>query len=113
MGLEASKAPEPSEAPKSAEALRFRPEDVGEVAQNLVNIGRIGLIARTVLIDAGMAELVVAGALLVVLEHLIGLTHLNELLLGALVALGMRERNEQEPCWYRGGTSWPARNSAS
>ena len=92
MGLEASEAPKPSEAPKSAEALRFRPEDVGEVAQNLVNIGRVGLIARTVLIDAGMAELVVASALLIVFEHLIGLTHLNELLLRALVTLQMRHR---------------------
>lgn len=91
MGLEASKAPKPSEAPKSAEALRFRPEDVGEVAQNLVNIGRVGLIARTVLIDAGMAELVVASALLIVFEHLIGLTHLNELLLRVLVTLQMRQ----------------------
>ena len=62
------------------------------MAQNLVNIGRVGLIARTVLIDAGMAELVVASALLIVFEHLIGLTHLNELLLRALVTLQMRHR---------------------
>lgn len=112
LRLEAAEAPKPAEAAEAAEALRLRPEDVGEMAQDLIDVGRVGLVARAALVHAGMTELVIARALLVVFENLVRLAHFNELLLGVLVALRMRESHERKPCWCRDGISWRARNSA-
>ena len=113
LRLVASEAAKASKASKAAESLRLRAENIGEVAQNLVDVSAVRLIGGSVLLDAAVAELVIARALLVVLQHLIGLTHLDKLLLGALIALDNHQENEVVPCWYRGGTSWRARNSAS
>ena len=77
----------PSESTEPLVAARFTAEYVGEVTQQLVHVHVGRLVPATILVDSHLTVLVVTGTLLIVLQHLVRLTHLDELLLRILVAL--------------------------
>lgn len=83
----------PAEAIESAKATitaHFASEDIGKVAKKLVHIHIPLLVARSIVFHTCVTKLIIPGALVIILQHLVRFAHFDELLLGCLIPLFIR-----------------------